>query len=78
MTSADTIIDDLGGTGNVAAALSLSASTVSSWRERGIPAPRWLDIVRLGKERGIEITLETLAELAAAVPPAETAEASPT
>lgn len=66
------IIDALGGTTQVAEALRLSKSTVSGWRERsgGIPAPHWAPLVRLADERGkgTEITLETLARLAAREP----------
>lgn len=70
MLTADAIIAKLGGTGEVAAALSLSDSTVSSWRGRGgIPHKRWAPLVRLAVERGCsEITLEALAELAASEP----------
>ena len=67
MQSWGSIIDALGGTGEVATALALSDSTVSSWREpRAIPAGRWEAIVRLATEKGVkEITLEVLAALAA-------------
>lgn len=62
----ETIIDALGGTGTVAAALAQSESTVSGWRSRGIPAPHWVAIVSLAEERGEDgVTLELLAELAA-------------
>lgn len=67
--SPGTVIDALGGTGAVAAALSLDDSTVSGWRERGIPPARCLPLARLAAERGkSEITLEVLAELAAREP----------
>lgn len=73
--SAASIIDALGGTGEVASALALSDSTVSSWRTRprGIPAPRWAALVKRAAEIGrSDITLELLAELAAEKPkPAE-------
>jgi len=66
------IIDALGGTKQVADALSVSKSTVSGWRERrgGIPAPHWVPLVRLAAERGKEgdVTLEVLAGLAARQP----------
>ena len=68
MTSGS-IIDALGGTVEVAAALSLAKSTVSGWRERGIPYPHWAPLVRLAGERGrSEITVEALADLAAREP----------
>lgn len=66
------VIDNLGGTGAVASALSLDDSTVSCWRERGIPPARCLALARLAVERGRnEITLEALAELAARQPAVE-------
>lgn len=69
MVTADSIIDELGGTGQVAAALSLSDSTVSSWRARGgIPAQHWAALVRLSSERGKDVSLEALAELIARAP----------
>lgn len=68
-------IDRLGGTGAVASALALDDSTVSAWRERGIPAKRCLALSKLAAERGCnEITLEALHEFATQ-PPAESAEA---
>lgn len=71
MVTPGSIIDALGGTTQVAEALSLSKSTVSGWRERagGIPAPNWAALVRLAGERGCgDVTLEVLAELAAREP----------
>lgn len=60
------IIDALGGTGAVAGALSQAKSTVSGWRERGIPSPHWAAVVRLASDRGLDdLTLEVLAELSA-------------
>lgn len=68
------VIDDLGGTGKVAEALSLAASIVSGWRTRGIPPGRWPSLVRLAEEKGrSEITFEALASL----PAPEPAEARP-
>lgn len=58
------VIDKLGGTGAVAAALDVDDSTVSSWRERGIPPKRCLALARLAADKAPEITLEVLAELA--------------
>lgn len=68
MVTPGSIIDALGGTTQVAEALSLSKSTVSGWRERagGIPAPHWASLVRLAAERGCEgVNLEILAGMAA-------------
>lgn len=64
MITPDSVIDALGGTKAVAAALSLAAPTVSGWRVRGIPSAHWLSLTRLASEQGIaEITLEALARL---------------
>lgn len=69
-------IDALGGTGAVAEALSLDDSTVSGWRERGIPPKRCLALARLAAERGrSEITLEALHEFATQPPVASGASA---
>ncbi len=71
MATAGEIIDDLGGTGEVATALSLSESTVSGWRKRpgGIPAPHWAALVRLAADRGKSaITFETFAQIVAREP----------
>lgn len=65
------IIDALGGTGEVAAALRLSDSTVAGWRKRrgGIPAPHWSALVDLARERGQpDVTLQALASLVAREP----------
>lgn len=60
----DKIIDDCGGTGAVAEALGATPSTVSGWRDRGIPSTRWLGIVRLAAGLGKNgITVEVLAVL---------------
>lgn len=60
------IIDDCGGTGEVAVALSQRDNTVSGWRTRGIPGPHWAGIVRIAAARGkSNITSEALANLAA-------------
>jgi hypothetical protein len=62
----DSIINSLGGTGAVAAELSLGDPTVSGWRKRGIPAAHWGSVVALAARCGrSEIALEALAELAA-------------
>lgn len=61
----DGIIDSLGGTTQVALALSLGKSTVSSWRaRRAIPPEYWSALVKLDAGRN-EVTLEILAALAA-------------
>ena len=62
----DSIITSLGGTGAVAAELSLGDNTVSGWRKRGIPAAHWTAVVAFAEEcECSEITLQALGELAA-------------
>lgn len=63
--TAGEIIDALGGTGAVTAGLGIdNPSTVSSWRTRGIPAERWLDIAGLAQAAGVDgITVQMLALL---------------
>jgi len=61
MQSADDLIEELGGTRVVAANLGLPLSTVSSWKERGIPARRWPAIVKLSKLKRCRVTFESLA-----------------
>jgi hypothetical protein len=69
MTTPGSVIDALGGTGEVASALALSDPTVSCWRTRGIPAAHWSALVRLAMSRGVaDITFESLAELAVQKP----------
>jgi len=78
MLTPGSIIDALGGTGEVAAALSLSDSTVAGWRKRpgGIPAPHWAALVELADARGKpEVTLQALATLVAREPSREAASA---
>ena len=71
MMTASQIIDALGGTGKVAAELSVSAPTVSVWRWRpnGIPGRYWMALVAMAEASGHkEINLEALALLGARVP----------
>ena len=69
-STVDSVIDALGGTGQVADALSLKPPTVSSWRARGsIPSEHWFALVGRGRELGAEgVTLEALARLGARNP----------
>lgn len=70
--SVEKLIEDLGGTGAVAAGIGAELNTVSNWRTRGIPAGRWLAIVALAKKRGVRgVTFERLASLQPAKTPAE-------
>lgn len=69
MASTEEIINALGGTNSVAETLELAPSTVSGWKTRpgGIPSPHWASVVRLAADRGRDdVTLELLADLAAA------------
>lgn len=62
MGSVGQVIEALGGTGAVSAALGLPPSTVSSWRKRrSIPAQHWIGLVAIGEESGV--SFETLALL---------------
>lgn len=66
MITSDFVIDALGGTTAVAARLEVHPSTVSCWRERGIPSGHWLALSRLASEQEVKaVTLEALAELGA-------------
>lgn len=72
MITPTSVIKSLGGTKAVAEALGLSISAVSCWRSEdrlSIPSAHWLALSRLAAEKGVsEITLESLAELAANEP----------
>lgn len=59
MQNAAAIIDALGGTAEVARALKLTASTVSSWKfskTGAIPAWRVPAILKLAKKRGVDLS----------------------
>lgn len=57
------------GNGVIAEGLGQLPSTVSGWRERGIPARHWAGVVALAASRGrSDISLEVLATLAARKP----------
>ncbi len=66
MRTASAIIDALGGTTAVAAALSpsderkVSYQTVHSWRARGFPANRALEIRNLAVRLDLGLTLEEI------------------
>ena len=49
------LIDQLGGTGAVAARLRQKDNTVSMWRERGIPWKWRPSIVEFANEKGVPI-----------------------
>ncbi len=52
MTHAD-LIELLGDYRDVADDLGLHYSTVFRWKQNGIPPQRWLEIVQLGKNKGV-------------------------
>ena len=70
MKTASELIDELGGSTALAAALELPSTTVASWKSRGvIPPPYWTDIIHRARNMGVDaVTLEFLAELAIARP----------
>jgi hypothetical protein len=56
MQTVEAFINDLGGTVEVATALELTPSTVSSWKTAGsIPKWRMDGIKKLAKRKGIEV-----------------------
>jgi hypothetical protein len=65
MESVSELIEPLGGTSAVAAALALPVTTVSSWKVRDqLPSRYWAPIINLARERRIAgISLERLVEL---------------
>lgn len=78
MTISD-LVQELGGTADLARALGANLSTVSNWRKRGsIPSEHWAAVVAIAAGRGkADITFETIAlmHMKKAAPfPAEAAE----
>jgi hypothetical protein len=61
------ILEHLGGSGTVAAALKLPMTTVDSWKRRdSIPPSYWPPLVNVARKRGmVDISLQRLAEIAA-------------
>ena len=69
MATVDSIIDDLGGTNEVAKLLSCAPSTVSGWRSRGIPGDVWALLAEAAQARGLgDVTVDLLARLHTRVP----------
>lgn len=63
MKTVSKIIEDLGGTGPVAARLGFKyQSRVSNWPHIGIPRAQWPEILDIAKEKGIDLTFEDLRE----------------
>ena len=67
------LIDELGGSAIVGAALRDAPSTVSSWQARkSIPSNRWVEIVALARIRRVRrVTADRLARLHARIVPAQ-------
>ena len=65
----DEILDVLGGESAVASLLGCGPSSVSNWKQRGLPKGRWVDLVMLGAEKGIRppITLDEVRHAAQAI-----------
>lgn len=67
MRSVSDVIEALGKRTAVADALGCSYQTVRKWDDQSsIPAHWWIALVRLAKERGDPLSLEELAQMAAA------------
>jgi hypothetical protein len=69
MISIPNLINALGGSTAVAAALGLPGTTVASWKSRrSIPCGYWPQLVELGHANKVEdLTLQRLAELSVGV-----------
>ena len=67
--SLDEILDVLGGESAVAGQLGCGPSSVSNWKTRGLPKGRWVDLVTLGRERGVRppISLDEVRQAAAVI-----------
>jgi hypothetical protein len=67
MRSVSEILETLGGSTAVAAALDLPFTTVASWKARSsIPVPYWKPLAEAARQRGVRgLTVDVLAELAA-------------
>lgn len=66
MKTTSQIVDELGGSTALAAALSLPATTVASWKSRAsIPAQHWPALIARAKAMNVKgVSLEVLAKLA--------------
>ena len=76
MQSVVDIIERLGGTSAVAAALSLTPSTVSSWKTSG-RIPRWREpaLIAAAKLKGMPLTSSEIAQANAVEAPEQKAAA---
>lgn len=55
------IIEHLGGPYVIARKLRMAPSTVWRWKSKGIPLGYWPRIQRLGKAKGLRLSLEKIA-----------------
>lgn len=71
----DKILDALGGESAVAKSLAVFPSSVSNWKQRGVPKGRWVDLVMLGARQDIDppITLDEVRAASAVITATETA-----
>ena len=61
LKTASDIIDLFGGTGAIAELLGANKSAVSMWRTRdGVPGKWHLPLLRLARERGVELSEDEL------------------
>lgn len=59
---AEIVIDALGGTSALASEMSLTPSTVSSWKTSGrIPKWRWPIVAEIARKRGIDLPTQDAA-----------------
>ncbi len=67
MDSFAKILDALGGTTAVAAAIDVPPTTVASWKSRGsVPPVYWSELVKLARKKGAAgVSLQRFAEIAA-------------
>lgn len=78
MRSVSEIVDALGGLTAVAAALDLPLTTVSSWKSRdSVPVSYWSPLLAAARKRGVAITVDCFAQIAAARPSSRAARAKP-
>ena len=60
------VIELLGGTAEIAAALKLPLPAVSNWKKRGIAKARLLDVLALAEQRGMKsVTYSALKQASA-------------
>jgi len=75
MKTVGELIDALGGHRKLAAALGVPSGTVSAWKSRGaIPARAWPGLVARARKNDLfDLSLDMLADLHGAAPPADRA-----